>query len=208
MFTPASYAFAIWGLIFTGLLIFCIFQVSRAFAKNKEDDFINQTGPWYSIANVANAAWLWFWLNEVTWLTVLIMLVMLFSLLQVITRLDMTRRKVTTAVKSFVWFPIALYAGWITVATIANIAAYLAKINFDFLFSETTWTILLIIAAVLINGLVLITRRIHVFAMVGVWALAAISIRHWDSMPSLQWAALLGAIGLFIGVLLSIFSKK
>lgn len=204
LFTPASYAFAIWGLIFTSLMAFAIFQLIRAYSKDKENDFITQIGPWYNIANLANAAWLWFWLNEVTWLTVLLMLLILFSLIQVIIKLDMNRTVVSKQIKSFVWFPMGLYAGWITVATVANVSAYLAKINFDFLFSETVWAILLIIIAALINYLVLIKRNMPVFAGVGVWALAAISVKHWGSNPSLQWVALSAAIGLTIAIVFKV----
>ncbi len=208
LFTPAGYAFAIWGLIFIALIAFSIFQVIRAFSKDKADDFILEIGPWYSITNVANAAWLWFWLNEITWLTVLIMLVMLFSLLKIITTLNMNRATVSRSFKTFVWFPIGLYAGWITVATIANFSAYFAKINFSFLFSEEVWTLILIVVATLVNYLVLAKRDIQVFAGVGVWALVAISVRHWGGIPSLQWVALIGAIGLTVAIVISFFKKE
>jgi hypothetical protein len=36
LFTPASYAFAIWGIIFLALLAYGIFQVRRAFFSKKE----------------------------------------------------------------------------------------------------------------------------------------------------------------------------
>ena len=208
LFTPASYAFAIWGLIFISLMAFSIFQVISAFSKDKEDDFILQIGPWYSIANLANAAWLWFWLNEVTWFTVILMLLILFSLIQVIIRLDMNRAVVAKQIKAFVWFPMGLYAGWITVATVANFSAYFAKINFDFLFSETVWAIILIIIAAIINYLVLIKRNIPVFAGVGVWALIAISVRYWGTNPSVQWVALAAAVGLTIAILINVFGKN
>lgn len=208
LFTPASYAFAIWGLIFISLMAFSIFQLIQVFSADKEDNFVLQIGPWYAITNLANAAWLWFWLNEVTWLTVIIMLIMLFSLIQIISRLHMNRAVVATSIKTFVWFPISLYAGWITVATVANFSAYLAKINFDFLFSETVWALLLILIATGINYLVLIKRNMPVFAGVGVWALIAISLRHWETNPSLQWTALIAAVGLTISILINIFRKN
>ncbi|SFB47575.1 hypothetical protein SAMN04489723_11263 [Algoriphagus aquimarinus] len=44
------------------------------------------------------------------------------------------------------------------------------------------------------------TRNLREFACVGVWALIAISVRHWGSIPELQWTALLGAILLFIAI--------
>jgi uncharacterized membrane protein len=38
------------------------------------------------------------------------------------------------------------------------------------------------------------------FAAMGVWALVAISVRHWDSVPVLQWTALIGALVLFLAI--------
>ena len=208
LFTPASYAFAIWGLIFISLLSFCVYQLYCVFSEEMEDDFVLRIGAWYSIANLANAAWLWFWLNEITWLTIPIMLVMLLSLIQIINRLNMNRVDATTSIKTFVWIPIGLYAGWIAVATVANVSAYLAKINFDFLFSETIWTIIMLVIALMINLIVLKQRKLYVFAGVGVWAFTAISVRHWETIPSLQWIALIAAaITLGVFILINLFNR-
>ena len=47
----------------------------------------------------------------------------------------------------WVWWPISLYSGWIAVAAIANVAAYLSKIGWQALFSEVTWTVIMIVVA-------------------------------------------------------------
>jgi len=64
LFTPEGYAFSIWGVIFIALLAYCGYQVYAAFFSSREDDFIIQTGPWFSIANFANAGWVVVWLYE------------------------------------------------------------------------------------------------------------------------------------------------
>ena len=74
LFTPASYAFAIWGLIFLGLLCYSVFQIRRAFFSSKKSDFIEQTGYWFTIANVLNTAWVLAFTYDYTGLSVLIML--------------------------------------------------------------------------------------------------------------------------------------
>lgn len=194
LFTPAGYAFSIWGLIFIGLIAHGIFQVRRAFSAG-EDGFIAQIGPWLLIANLANIAWVWFWLNEVTWLSVILMLVILVSLIVCIVRLDMEMWDAPLYTIIFVWWPIAFYSGWIAVATIANISAYLAKLGWaGGPFSELTWTIIVIVVAVAVNLFMIAARNLREFAFVGAWALAAIAVRHWGSIPALQWTALIGAI--------------
>lgn len=198
LFTPAGYAFSIWGLIFLGLLAHGIFQVKRVFLDKKNDEFVSQIGPWLIVANVANCLWVWVWLQEYTGLSVLVMLVILVSLITIIGRLNMERWDAPLPIIAWVWWPIDLYSGWIAVATIANIAAYLAKMEWQALFSEVTWTVIMITAAVLVNLLMIYYRNMREFALVGVWALIAIAVRHWEAFPVLQWTALAGAAVLLI----------
>ncbi len=202
LFTPASYAFSIWGLIFIGLLAHSIFMVKSAFDKTAEDDFVAQIGSLLLIANIANGSWIWFWLSEYTGLSVLVMLTILFSLLTIVVRLKMELWNAPQRIRRWVWMPISFYAGWISVATIANISAFLAKMEWQILFSETIWTVIMIAVATLVNLWMLKNRNMRIFTIVGVWALIAISMRHWGTIPILQWSALGGAILLVLANIL------
>lgn len=194
LFTPQGYAFSIWGLIFLGLLLYSGYQVYVAYFGNREDDFIINTGPWFAIANFANAGWVGVWLYEFTGLSVIFMFIILFSLIMVIlkTKMELWDAPLRTIV--FTWWPICLYAGWITVATIANVASYLSKIGWDWFFTERQWTIIMILVAVLVNILIIYRRNMREFAAVGIWALIAIYVRHSDRMPEIAYVALGGAI--------------
>ncbi|MDO1502593.1 hypothetical protein Q2T40_20920 [Winogradskyella maritima] len=67
----------------------------------------------------------------------------------------------------------------------------LTKLGWDGGFiSEEIWTILMIFAAVVINLLIILKRNMREFAMVGVWALVAIYIRHKQIYPVLPTAHL------------------
>jgi len=202
LFTPAGYAFSIWGLIFLALLAHGIFQVKSVFSDDMPDDFVLGIGPLLLIANLGNAAWVWVWLSEYTTLSVGIMLTILISLLMIVIRLNMKRWDAPVSIRRWVWFPISLYSGWITVATIANISAYLAKMEWQPIFSEIVWTVIMILIATLVNFLIIRARNMRVFAGVGVWALVAIAVRHWGNIPMLQWTALACAIFL-TGIILS-----
>lgn len=200
LFAPASYAFAIWGVIYLGLIAFGIFQFRRVFFSDKDDDFVLSIGPWLTIANLANIFWLWSWLSENLSLSVILMLAILFSLLIIIIRLNMERWDAPFPIIAYVWWPICLYSGWITVATIANYAAYLVQVQWLALFSEVTWTVILIIVAAVVNLLMILTRNMREFAVVGIWAIIAIAAKHWGEIPAIQWTALVSAIVLFIAV--------
>lgn len=208
LFTPAGYAFAIWGLIYLGLLVLVINQMRLAFRGGEHSDTILQIGPWLSIANLGNALWLWVWLHERTGLSVLIMLIVLFSLIQVILRLNMERWDAPLSVIAAVWWPICFYSGWIVVATIANVAAWLTSMHWSALFSEVQWTVIMISVAGVLNLLMIRTRNMREFAVVGVWALVAIAFRHWDSLPLLQWTGLLWALVLLAAIMAHAYKNR
>lgn len=191
LFTPASYAFAIWGLIFLSLLAYALFQVKVVFYDKKELAYMEQTGYWFALANVLNALWVIAFAYDYTGLTVIIIVGILISLLKIIINTNMERWDAPKEIIAFSWWPICLYSGWITVATIANIALYLTKIGLDGAFlTEVQWTMVLIVIATLINLVIIYKRNMREFAAVGVWALFAIYIRHQDSLEILAYTAL------------------
>ncbi|WP_299220986.1 tryptophan-rich sensory protein [uncultured Aquimarina sp.] len=195
LFTPASYAFAIWGIIFLGLIAYSIYQIRNAFLSSKKAEFIEQTSYWFMIANLLNGCWVLAFVYEFTGLSVLIMIGILISLLKIIINTNMERWDAPIGTIAFVWWPICLYSGWIAVATIANISAYLSKIDWNgFGISEVSWTITMITIAVLLNIYMIIKRNMREFALVGAWALTAIYVRHNGDYTSIAYTAIIGAI--------------
>lgn len=209
LFTPAGYAFAIWGLIFLGLLAYGVFQIWRAYFNQKNSEFIEQTGYWFIIANLLNCAWVFAFAYEFTGLSVLIMLGILFSLIKIIVNTDMERWNAPFKTIAFVWWPICLYSGWIAVATIANVSAYLAKLKWDGGFlSEVGWTIIMIITATILNLIIIYKRNMREFAAVGIWALFAIYIRHQNEYENIANTALAGCGIILIAMLWSAYRGR
>ncbi|MDX1651840.1 MAG: tryptophan-rich sensory protein [Brumimicrobium sp.] len=198
LFTPADYAFSIWGLIFLGLLILTGNQLRLAFDSKKSGESILQIGPWLTVANIGNGLWLWFWLNEEIGITVIIMLVILFSLIMIILRTNMERWNAPFEVIAFVWWPICLYSGWIAVATISNITVWLTTTQWNPTLTDVQWTMIAISLAGILNLFMIYTRNMREFAGVGVWALIAIAVRHWETIPELKWCALTWTVVLLI----------
>lgn len=201
LFTPAGYAFSIWGIIFIGLLLFGVFQIYRSYTGQPKGVRTFETGPWFYIANFANSLWVIAWLYEYTLVSVLLMLLILGSLIALILKNNMERWDAPFKTIAYFWWPICLYSGWIAVATIANIAAYLSKIGWDGGFlTELQWAILMVVVATVINIAIIYTRNMREFALVGVWALVAIYVRHLDSESSLAYISLGGAVLIFLNV--------
>jgi hypothetical protein len=184
LFTPASYAFSIWGIIFLMLLVFGIYGVYVSFSKsyqaekkNYKIDFIQTTSPWFLAANIFCGLWVALWLDEHIAASVVMMLGILFCLLMCVRQLDMEIWDAPFPIIAFVWWPLCLYSGWISVATIANIAAWLNGTYEIALETQVMVTLLLIVIAFVINSLMIWKRNMREFAMVGVWALVAIFVR-------------------------------
>src|SRR5690606_14356422 len=86
----------------------------------------------------------------------------------------------------FIFWPFALYFGWITVAFIANIAAFLTKISWNgWGISDVIWTIMMICIAGLINIYMIWKRNLREYGLVGVWALIAIAVSNVNNDGSL-----------------------
>lgn len=195
LFTPAGYAFSIWGLIFLFLLGYAIFGIKRAFFSTKKTQHLEQTGYWFTIANVLNAAWVVAFTYDFVGLSVLIMIGILISLLKIVLKTNMERWDAPIEIIAFVWWPVCFYSGWIAVATIANISAFLIKIGLEVSqLTQIIITMVLITIAVYINNLMINLRNMREFALVGAWALFAIFIRHKDSIESIAYYALAGAV--------------
>lgn len=201
LFTPADYAFSIWGLIYIALLAFSGFMVYQAFSNGKHIDFIKNTSIWFIVANLGTALWVIAWLYGFTGMSVVLMFLILAKLLKLIINNDMEIWDAPFKVIAFYWWPICLFSGWITVASIANMAAWLTEIGWDgAVFSEVEWTVIMIGVAVIINLLMIYLRNMREFALVGVWALVAIYIRHQGTEEFIAKSALAGAILIFINI--------
>ena len=202
LITPANYAFAIWGIIFLGLLAFSAYGIYRFIRYREGNDFIIRSSPWFILANSCNALWVFVFTQEWFGLSVLVMLVLLVSLIQIIRVLNMERWDAPIGIIAFIWWPICLYSGWIAVATIVNVALFLKSTGWEGdPLGPNDSTLLLILVATAINAYMVLSRNMREFAAVGIWALIAIGVRHDGSENLLNMAAWLSAAGLTVLVI-------
>ena len=201
LIAPAGYAFAIWGIIYLLLILFVAYQWYSWF-RNREDTALKQTGLWFAMGNIANGLWIVAWLNEYMGISVLLIFILLFSLIMLTLRLRLEIWDAPLRIIGFVWWPICIYLGWIVVASVANVAAYLVSLNWQGGFlSPSTWTVIMIAIATGIYLLLTFTRNMREAAVVGIWAFIAIAVRQWSVYDGIVFAALAGA-----GILLIVVS--
>jgi hypothetical protein len=203
LFTPASYAFAIWGFIYLLLIAFVIYQGRGLFVKVRDDDFVMQVGWWFIWSCIANSCWVVSWVYGYTGLSCVIIFIQLFCLLKIVWNNRMELWDAPFSEIAFLWWPFVIYSGWVTVASIANVATYLVKINWDgFGISALTWTLIMIVIATCINLIVTWTRNMREFALVGAWALIAIGVANQDVENTVAYTAFITAGILIISSLI------
>ncbi|MGJ3239175.1 MAG: tryptophan-rich sensory protein [Anaerolineae bacterium] len=180
-FLPAGFVFGIWGIIYTGLIIYSIYQVRPS---QRDGEVISAVSGWFILSSIANISWLVLFLFDFVWLSTLAMVVLLASLLMIYIRLGVGVRDVSLTEKWAVHIPFSIYLGWISVATIANFSTALytsgAVTAFIGLNADLWASVMMIVAAVLAFGM-LYFRRDSAYALVIVWATYGINARPFDT---------------------------
>jgi hypothetical protein len=106
------------------------------------------------------------------------MFLLLATLILIYLRLEIGKSKVQLREKIAFHLPFSVYFGWITIASIANVAATLVSVNWDgFGISQETWAIIIVIIALLIAMLVALTRKDIAYGLVVIWALLGIAAK-------------------------------
>ena len=190
LFVPAGLIFAIWGVIYVFLFAFGFYQAKDLFKKEKEDlPVVDKINYWFLLASAANILWIFMWHYEFIVLSLLAMLILLGSLIMIYLKLNIGRSELSGKAKWCINVNFSIYLGWITVATIANVTAVLVSASWDgFGLSEPIWTIIVIVVATLITGLVIFLRKDVAYSLVVLWAFLGIIIKRLDpvQIPHLE----------------------
>ncbi len=215
-FLPAGYVFAIWGIIYLGMAAFIVYQGRPS---QRENPLIARVGWWFVLSCVGNSVWLILFLNNQVVASTAAILLLFVSLLAIYLRVGIGRTAVNSTVRWSVHIPFSIYLGWVSVATVANIAAALYVSGSVTSFAGITadvWAVILMLIATGLALAMLFTRNDIAYALVIVWAVLGIYVRPFDTAVFEALAALnagivnaaaiilpvliLGAIGAFIAL--------
>jgi len=169
--------------------------------------FFDRLGPWLLLTNVANMLWTVLWLSEQTGASVVTLAAMFVFLSLAMRRLDMQTWDAPLEVIALVWWPIVVYAGWVTVAVLANLSAFLAKHAVVPGDSEA-WPIAMIAVAATVNVVLVVRRNLREHAAVAIWAFVAIAVRQWGVVTSVQWTAVVAATLLAVVISVHAFENR
>lgn len=204
-FTPASYAFSIWGLIYLGFGAYAVFSLmpsQRALAVH------DRLAGWLVVYAIAGVLWTELFRRELIGASLAVIAGMfaigawMFGLAH-----DAARAGVVTR---WVRMPFAIYFGWISVATIANAATWaVARHAFVTPAVETRWTLAFVAAAGLLGVLVSWRYRVAAYSAVVTWALVAIWVAQREANPLVGYFALAASAAVvFVGLVGAVLAVK
>ncbi len=191
-FTPAGFAFSIWALIYILVGAFVI----RGLLMPEDEffsTFLTTVLILFLVSCVMNVLWLVCWHYDYILMSTIVMVLLLVSLiwLAFFIPLEDSLFKVT----------FSIYAGWISIALIANITILLVKSDLPlFMNHEIFWYITIMIVGVVIGLLTLILTKNIPYLLVYVWAYFAIFMKHLSS----EGRFLPSHYHLFNGILLTV----
>jgi len=204
----AGYAFSIWGLIYLGLLVYAVRQ---ALPQTGESLLIQRLG-WPSAAALLGIGW-WIFASafDWEWATVVLIFGSLFVLLipllmnagaiRALPRTDRDRWMV-------VW-PLAMLAGWLTVASPVNLLTILTGNEaLPSSPSPTVWAMLAVAIVTLTALGVTASLRTLAFALPVAWGLLGAFVAEQERNGPLAYAALAASIAVLVGAVILTFRLR
>ncbi len=190
-FTPAGYVFAIWGVIYTGLIAFTIYH---SLPSQKENPRLRSIGWLFVVSNLFNSAWILAWQYLYVNISWVIMLGILATLLTIYARIGTGLKPASRRERWLINIPFSIYTAWITVATIANTTVFLQNLGWEGApLSGPFWSATMIVVGAAIAGYVVYTRRDVAYAGVVIWAYVGIVVKYMDTTLVMGTAGVMAA---------------
>ncbi len=212
LFAPAAITFSIWGVIYVLLAAYTIYQTGIFQKKilTSTSKLFSEINTFYTMTSVANILWIFSWHYKQIGISVIFMLVILFSLIKIA---DITKKIKLSAKENFlIRVPFSVYFGWITVATIANVTTFLVSINWNGLgFTNQLWMVIILLVGAAIGLLRMLKDNNQAYGLVFIWAYFGIWIKHTSIFASQYSSVLITTlicIGLFILAEGKLFLRK
>jgi len=193
LITPAGYAFAIWSLIYVGLIAFSIYQLMPANVVR----FRAIRSP-YILSCALNCAWIYFWHHD----QIAICFGLIFALAVSLVLINLNLRG-SGSLGEF-WLakaPFGIYFGWVTAATLVNFSVLLVYLNVKL--SDSVGTLVavgLILLAAALGVLIRVRLTNYLYPLAVAWALTAIAVKQ-SGHTLIVSAAAIGVVACLIATL-------
>jgi hypothetical protein len=178
LITPAGYAFLIWSLIYTLLLVYSFFQL-ELFGHNrmltgKVSGYIRL---YFILSCFSNAAWIIAWHYNYIALSLMLMIIILVCLCFINTYAY--SEELSLQEKILIRLPFSIYFGWITVATVVNTSVLLISIRWTgYGIPAWVWTIVAALVILVVATINTIKYKSLAYAATVIWAYVGILVKH------------------------------
>ena len=172
--TPAGYAFAIWGLIYTGALVLAVYQ---ALPSQREREVHRRTGWWLVAAFIASTAWVPVFVSGAIWLSQVVILALVAFLAVAARRFSATGPAPTQTERLALRLPVTVYLGWATLAAAAGFGTTFRSLGMPERAGWVTALSLLLVLLAAVVSVIAVGRLLAVagFAFTACWALVAVA---------------------------------
>ena len=191
--TPAGYAFAIWSLIYFGLIAFSIYQMMPSNLER-----FRNVRSLYILSCALNCAWIYFWHNG----QIAICLAIIAALCVTLFFINYRLRPSDSALENLIpKGTFGIYFGWVTAATLVNFAVMLVYLRVTLSNSANTWLAVgLILLAAALGVLMRVLYQNFFYPLAIAWALTAIAVKQsGNTLP--VTAAAVGVVACLIAAI-------
>lgn len=190
LFQPAGLTFSIWGVIYLLLGAFVVSQFMSWRTDVTTLDYPITSILWlFSITSILNIGWLVFWHYDRIALSTVVMVLLLATLLVAL--------HLAKDAPLLLRASLSVYAGWISIATVANITILFVKLGAEpFTEKAVVYTIIMFIISALLGIFYMVIKKNIFYGAVFVWAYLGIFIRFLkqeglpQSFPALMYTSL------------------
>jgi hypothetical protein len=211
LFVPAGFTFSIWSVIYLLMLGFMALSVKWLWNAPtlKPGLLATDISPWFLITCILNSGWIMLWHYLQIGLSVIVMLLFLATLIHIYLKLQKHRKGINGNRKVFLYNFFAVYLGWISVATIANITAWLVSLKWSGFGIDPAYFSLTMIAIAIGLAIVFISmKREQTYGWVIAWALFGIYAEQSRETPAIGSLALGGVILIVIFALVYLYLHR
>lgn len=198
LITPAGFAFSIWsviyGLFFISLIVLIVKSEDRYYRK-----VIDSITPYLWVSFITNMLWIITFSYLQIGISTVFIAVYLISLTLIVQKLKQLHDNDHWLVP----LTFGLNTGWLFIATVVNIAAFLVQIEWNgFGITDETWALIIIPVALILSGVVMLSLKNAAFPLPIAWAMFAIN----RELQSTDVGSILKVMPLVVSALLVVLS--
>jgi hypothetical protein len=211
LFVPAGFTFSIWSIIYYLMLGFMAISVKWLWNAPtlRPGQLAMEISPLFLATCILNSAWILAWHHLLVGTSVLVMLAFLITLIFIYIRLQKHRKSVSGYKKIFLYHFFVVYLGWISVASIANITAWLVSQKWTgFGIDPAFWSLTMIAIAIVLAILFVSVKREHAYGWVIAWALFGIYAAQSESNAAIGSLTLGGVIIILLSSLVNLILDR